>query len=183
MKFLPLLVVCLLLFGCNGHKEKSTENASQKGSTLSDSSIFGRSRNASATEAGDTTQEELDDENLQLDEANLQKIVVYRRDGAMWITGNIRMDYRIVGYAQPDTTSKKMILLSVFTKEVEGNPLGCPYGSYYDCRGVNDNGLDLKYVGDAGEFINANIIESNSLSGSVSIKGVVYIEKKWVDFE
>lgn len=180
MKLPLMLFISLFVAGCNGHKSLPVDKG-QNNSTLSDSAIFGNYRNTEVD--SETVTGESEDGPEALDDANLEKIEVSKKDGKMWITGNIRMDYRIIGYAQPDTSSKKMVLLSVFTKDVEGNPHECPYGSFYDSHGMSNSGLDLIYIGDEGQFIKANVTEQNSLKGSESIRGLVYIEKKWVEFD
>lgn len=63
---------------------------------------------------------------------------VYKKTKNFFVVGNIRNDYRVFGYSSPDATSKKLILFSIFTKEVEGNPYKCPLGSYYETAGMKE---------------------------------------------
>jgi hypothetical protein len=151
MKLLLSLILCISSVGCNSHPDHVTKSANN-------------------------IQQNVTEQDKELDDTHLQKIEI-SDNGGMWLTANIRMDHRIFGYAQPDTTSKKMILLSVFTYDVEGNPFKCPYGSYYESSGMNEKGLELRYVSDEGAFIKANIIHSDT------IKVSIYIEKRWVEFD
>lgn len=95
-----------------------------------------------------------------------------------WAGRGFTIDWRIFGYAKPDTTSKRMILISIFTDDVEGNPFQCPFGAYYDTSKMkNESHLQLKYLSKAGKFIKAAIIKKHEQ------KAVVYIRKRWVRFE
>lgn len=87
-------------------------------------------------------------------------------------------DYRAFGYAKPDTLSKKMILISLFTSDVKGNPFDCPFGAFYDTdRMRNATDSQLKYLDQNGNFVKAAILKNHQKQTTV------YIEKKWVDFE
>jgi hypothetical protein len=110
-------------------------------------------------------------------DAHLQKIEVSRETGSMWLMANMRMGHRIFGYAKPDTFSEKLILLSIWTYDVEGNPHKCRYGAYYETNRMNDNGIDLKYISEEGAFIKANIVLGDTT------KIPAYIEKRWVTFD
>lgn len=112
---------------------------------------------------------------VSTDDEHIQKAQVSREDSSVWLTANMRLDHRIFGYAQPDVHSKKMMLISIFTNDVKDNPFGLPYGAYYQ---VNDaDGIKLKYTGDEGSFIRAEV----SLDGTT--KGPVYIERRWITFD
>lgn len=86
----------------------------------------------------------------------------------------MKLDHRIFGYEKPDINSRKMILISIFTNDVEGNPYKCPWGSYYQ-TGEMEN-MELKYAKETGSFVEAMIIKDNK------IQGKVYFEKKWIEF-
>lgn len=106
---------------------------------------------------------------------NITRAYVSRQDSAINLRSNIRIDHRIFGYASPDTTAERLLLLSVFTNDVQNNPFGCKLGAYYDTGGMND--MHLKYLGTAGGFIKAAAInQSNEPT-------ILYFEKKWVEFE
>ena len=110
-----------------------------------------------------------------LSEEAMQKAVIYRHDSSFHVFNNIRADYRIIGYALADTNSRKMVLVSVFTSDVKDNPFDCPYGSFYDS--AQGEKLVIKYTGERGSFIQANI------SGENKQPATVYFEKKWVEFD
>ena len=103
------------------------------------------------------------------------KAIVSNSDSTILLTPNIRREHRIFGYAKPDTNSKKMILLSVFTKDVKGNPFNCPYGSYYQTSDMEN--MKIKFISKNGVFIKALIIKNNSAAATI------YILKKWIEFE
>ena len=167
---LPLSFACLFIVGCNGHQNGTTAkttDSTQYNTAIPLSSIHADSATHTAPTKAEPVEQEV------LDEDHLEKMMVTKETGGMWLTANIRLDWRIFGYNKPDSTSKKMMLLSVFTSDVEGNPYNCPYGSYYE---TGDH-IDLKYIATEGAFIKANIITTDSQ------KGTVYIDKKWVEFE
>jgi hypothetical protein len=112
---------------------------------------------------------------IVVNEDYIQKATVSKSDSSIWLTANMKLDHRIFGFGKPDTTSRKMILISIFTNDVEGNPFKCPFGSYYQTSDFNN--MELKYVSTEGSFIKANIFKNDSLQGSV------YIDKKWIEFE
>jgi len=111
----------------------------------------------------------------EISEEAMQKAVISKRDSIFHVQSNIRADYRIIGYESPDTNARKMVLFSVFTSDVKDNPFNCPYGSYYDSAQRDE--LIIKYVGEQGSFIEANI------SGNGKKPATVYFEKKWVEFD
>jgi hypothetical protein len=87
----------------------------------------------------------------------------------------MRKDHRIFGYAKPDTKSERLLLISVFTNDVENNPFGCKLGSYYDTSGMDD--ITLKYKETLGKFIKAVAIDKSNN------KTDIYFEKKWIEFD
>ena len=103
------------------------------------------------------------------------KAIVSKSDSTIWLTANIRLDHRIFGYAKPDTNSRKMILLSVFTNDVKDNPFNCPYGSYYQTSEMDD--MKMKFISKNGVYIKAAIIKNDSAAA------IIYILKKWIEFE
>ena len=107
--------------------------------------------------------------------SQILKAVVSKSDSIISITANIRRDYRIFGYKKPDTSSKKLILFSVFTNDVENNLFKCPYGSYYQTSSMQN--MKIKFLAKNGLFIKAAIIKDNATSE------IIYFLKKWIDFE
>ena len=115
-------------------------------------------------------------ETLNEDALNKIYIPLKRSDSSFYLHADIKRDHRIFGYAQPDTNSEKMILFSVFTDEVQNNPLKCKYGAYYEINTGNQN-FSLKYSGKKYEFIVAE------LTDSLNKKRDIYFKKKWIEIE
>lgn len=111
----------------------------------------------------------------QIDLDNIQKATVSKSDSVIWLTANMKLDHRMIGYDQPDTNSKKMILFSIFTRDVKDNPFNCPFGAYYSTSDMKNT--KLKFIGNAGSFIKASMIKDNKVAATV------YIEKLWVAFD
>lgn len=110
-----------------------------------------------------------------IDSNYLEKALVLKSDSTISLTANIRLDYRIFGYSKPDTSSGKMILFSIFTSDVKGNPYKCPLGSYYQTPGREV--MIIKSVGKNGEFVKAKILRRDSADVTV------YFLKQWIEFE
>lgn len=108
---------------------------------------------------------------------NITKAYVFLKDGdsTIHLTANKWQDYRIFGYEQPDIKSERLLLLSVFTNDVENNPFGCRLGAYYDTEGMGE--FTLKYNSTTGNFVKATAI--NKANNSTT----VYFEKKWIELE
>ena len=104
-----------------------------------------------------------------------QKATVSKDDSTIWLTANMKRDHRIFGYIKPDTNSKKMILISIFTNDVKGNPFSCPFGSYYQTSDMKN--MSLKFVSKEGSFIKAKIVKKDSTDTQI------FILRKWIEFE
>nr|WP_246124494.1 MULTISPECIES: lysozyme inhibitor LprI family protein [Bizionia] len=96
------------------------------------------------------------------------------KDSTIWIPQNINSEIKIFGYQEKDSLSKKLILISVFTKDVEDNPYNCKYGSYYHTQSMNN--IKLKYLSTENEFMKIAILKKGTLIDTV------YMEKKWFEF-
>ena len=111
---------------------------------------------------------------IEQDEEYVNKAFIEKNDSLIWLTVNMKRDHRIFGFEKPDVKSKRMILLSIFTKDVENNPFNCPYGAFY---GTNEmKNTTLKFKENIGDFAKIEIQKEN-------LKEVVYFEKKWLEFE
>jgi hypothetical protein len=102
-------------------------------------------------------------------------VLVVNKDGSAFLDADPRnADYSIAGYAKPDLQSKKRLLISVLTAEVENNPSGCDLGAYYDIDGMADAGVEFKkQLGTEGDFAKFEL-SSNGKSETV------YIQKGWI---
>ncbi len=103
----------------------------------------------------------------------INKLIISRKDSLLWITSSKYLDHRIFGYEKPNLNSKKMILISCFTADVENNPFELPLGAYYEL----DINHKAKFLKNEGEFIVTKfILHEKDLAN-------VYFEKKWIEFE
>ncbi|WP_139959591.1 lysozyme inhibitor LprI family protein [Flavicella sediminum] len=98
------------------------------------------------------------------------------KDGNIWMSANMKKDHRIFGYKNKDIYSTKMILLSIFTNDVENNPFNCKYGAFYDTNGMKE--ISLKYLSNEGEFLKIEIV--NEKEGKSDI---IFMLKKWFEFK
>lgn len=110
----------------------------------------------------------------QIDSQHMGKAFI-EKDNSIWITASMKKDHRIFGYKSKNIYSEKMILLSVFTNEVENNPFGCRYGAFYDTNGMKD--IKLKYMSTEEDFLKIEIIQDGETID------VVYMLEKWFEFE
>ncbi len=83
----------------------------------------------------------------------------------------MKKDHRFFGYEKPDTTSKRVILFSIFTSDVDGNPFDMELGSHYDTNSIED--FTLKFLSDDGQFSKIEATGKNQ---------IIYIENKWIQF-
>lgn len=113
--------------------------------------------------------------NVFLEGDNLNKLQVTKQDSIVRLYSNIRHDHRIFGYEKADLKSRKKILFSVFTFDVEDNPCNCVFGSFYETSSMK--GITMKYVGKEKSFMKVELHEGKTKLGTV------YFEKKWVEFE
>ncbi|NQX39252.1 hypothetical protein SAMN05421820_102377 [Pedobacter steynii] len=171
---LTAMLISLLLLSCNNRRKT---NQVQTGNASPDTGV------ARKAEANNSTVENTmvpaDTAAVGSPEAisedQLNKAEVSMKDSLIWLAANMRLDHRIFGYEKPDTNSKKMILLSIFTSDVKGNPYHCPYGSFYETNEMD--GLQLKFVSDGDKFIEVKVKKEEAVLGRV------FIDKKWIDFE
>ena len=103
--------------------------------------------------------------------------MILKSDSTIVIIANMKLDHRIFGFEKPGLSSKRLILFSIFTNDVKGNPFNCRFGAFYETANLKDQ--ELKYVSLSGRFIKAKLIDENT-SRTISY---IYIEKKWISFE
>ena len=94
---------------------------------------------------------------LQAIDYGNRNLMYVKKDGSILMTAQIRKDHRIFGYRDKDEGSEKMILLSIFTNEVEANPFACEYGAYYDISGIKD--FELHYGSTEDQFVKILIVK------------------------
>ena len=110
----------------------------------------------------------------ELDQMHYSKAYI-EKDSTIWIPQSMKSEHRIFGYKDKNVSSEKLILVSVFTKDVENNPFKCKYGSYYHTQSMND--LVLKYLKTENDFMKIAILKEGRTID------VVYMEKKWFEFD
>ncbi len=115
---------------------------------------------------------------LESDEVTKAYVKLTAKDSIIHLHSNIRIDHRFFGYEQADIGSKKILLFSIFTNDVEDNPYQLKLGAYYDTSGLGSKGSKLKYVGTKGDFVQAKFIDSTDIPVCR-----IYFEKKWVEVE
>jgi len=115
---------------------------------------------------------------LESDEVTKAYVKLTAKDSIIHLHSNIRIDHRFFGYEQADIGSKKILLFSIFTNDVEDNPYQLKLGAYYDTSGLGSKGSKLKYVGTKGDFVQAKFIDSTDIPVCT-----IYFEKKWVEVE
>ena len=104
---------------------------------------------------------------------NVNKLIISREDSLIWITSSMYLNHRIFGYEKPNINSRKLILISCFTADVENNPFELPFGAYYEL----DKDHKAKFLKNENEFIVAKfIINGKDMEN-------VYFEKKWIEFD
>jgi|SRR6478735_6241820 len=163
-----IILLAILVFSCDNEKgNKGIQTSNGKNDSIP----------SLAYEEFDSNQIGSDDDKLTesmvpMGESN--KAYVSLSDSSISLRANMRLDHRFFGYEKPDTSSKRLLLLSIFTNDVKDNPFKCELGSYYDTYGLKE--FSLKYVSTEEEFIKAEFINK---SGEVTI---VYFEKEWMEF-
>lgn len=184
-KKILLIVIPFLLNACKKENEETTtsspaiENAVETTQEPAKDSVVATPNQPAAAVANpnETPLEKIDRENnliIKNDNGAIQKASIDPRDSSIWIVANMKEDHRIFGYEKPATDSKKMLLLSVFTNDVEKNPFQLPYGAFYGTDGMVN--MRLKFNAYQGKFIKAELIKENQ-------KQIIYFEKKWMEFE
>jgi hypothetical protein len=104
----------------------------------------------------------------------VNKIQISKKDSMMSLYSSMQKECRIFGYEKPDKNCKKMILISIWTFDVKGNPSNSKYGSYYETNSMDD--LELKYIGNENSFIKAALLKNKMKISTI------YFEKKWLEF-
>ena len=89
----------------------------------------------------------------------------------------MRKDHRLFGYEKANTNSRRLILFSIFTNDVEGNPYQLAYGAFYETMGMK--GRVLKYMATEGKFIKAQLIDEETKN----VISAMYFEKKWFELD
>jgi hypothetical protein len=170
-----LLTFTFLMFACGQTNNKSANQLNTE-KTITAVNTTKPSQSTEKLSNLDSIEKE-NNESILASGDNITKAFVFLKDGdsSINLTANIRQDHRIFGYAKPDIKSERLLLLSVFTNDVENNPFGCKFGAYYDTNGMDE--LTLKYNSTSGNFVKASAIDKANNSTTI------YFEKKWIELE
>ena len=175
IKTIYILTFTLLHCACGqtNSKAENQENSEQTITTLDTSQINKTIEKLTTLDSI----EKANNESVVTSGDNITKAFIFLKDGDSTInlTANIKQDHRIFGYAKPDIKSERLLLLSVFTNDVENNPFGCKLGAFYDTRSMNE--LTLNYIMTIGNFVKATATSKTNNSTTL------YFEKKWIDFK
>jgi hypothetical protein len=174
-KFIFLLIIPFFFTSCKNEKElksieKSNLNHTKK---LEIDSVKKPKIQITQNNKLETIEKENSKINEE-DEEYINKALISKNDSLIWLGVNMKRDHRIFGFEKPDLKSKRLILISIFTNDVENNPFNLPYGAFYDTNDMN--GIELKFKGNFGDFAKVELVNKNT-------KDTVYFEKKWLEFE
>lgn len=100
------------------------------------------------------------------------KAYVEGENNQIVLWADIKMDHRFYGFEKPDINSKRLILFSIFTNDVEGNPFDLPLGAYYSTADVEE-GI-FTFISEEKDFVEAEFTDSKG------DKTKMYFERKWV---
>ncbi|WP_222536881.1 hypothetical protein [Pedobacter polysacchareus] len=174
MNKLPLFLFLLVIFGCGDTQKKNATTLADTSGSTNNNQVESIKRDSVKPAPTKIEKTEADVQN-EINEEFIQKAIIYRSDSSLNIFGNIRADYKIFGYQKPDTNSRKLLLVSVFTSDVKDNPYRCEYGAYYSSNEMENT--RLKYVRKSGDFIEANLIKDEV------ILTPIFFHKNWVEFK
>lgn len=169
MKIFSIFFFLCVLTSCN-NANTTKKTKSQKSDTIISAPIISIHLSPQADSI-----EKTNAATIRLDGDDIQKASISKTDSSIDLLANMKLDHRIFGYEKPDTSSKKMILLSIFTDDVKDNPFELPYGAYYSTSDVMD--MELKFVRYEGNFIKVEIMKNKV------VEGIVFIKKGLVEFE
>lgn len=172
MKYsITLLVAAFLLTAC---EQKTSTTSTASNATTDTAIIKTENKDSLALIATLDSIDRTNNQSIIASGNDLTKAYISTSDSSIFLTANIELSHRIFGYALPDIKSKRLLLLSVFTNDVEKNPFGCALGAYYDTGGMQN--MILHFEGKSGDFIKV-IVSDNS-----NKKTTVYFENKWFEF-
>jgi hypothetical protein len=171
-----ILSLGLLIASCGQTSPKADNNSPETiNNTAQDNN---KATQSTAKQAQLDSIDKANHESVMASGAQVTKAYVDLKDAnrLIHLTANMRQDHRIFGYEKPDTKSERLLLLSVFTSDVENNPFGCKLGAFYDTNGMEE-GAALKYISTTGDFVQAAYVDKSKQSTTV------YFEKKWIVVE
>ena len=168
MNKISLLIVAVIFASCRDAAKQDADNLKNEDSTLV---LENKVPNKPITSKADS---KISDSEIKLssDPELLQRASV-GSDSIIRVTSDIKLDYRIFGFEKPDTNSRKMVLFSVFTPDVENNPYKCPFGSYYGT--LPEDEMEIKFTAKVGDYVKATVSTDEKRSA-------IYFHKDWIEF-
>jgi len=171
------LFFCLItIYSCN-NSSSNNETVTNRDSSLK-TTPSPQTKPATTNETLSPQLDSIDKANnntIDLAKDNINKATVSREDSLLSVSSSKFLDHRFFGYAHPDVHSKRMILFSNFTNDIEGNPFNCPFGAYYSTNSMDN--VELKYKFKEGAFFTFALLKNKTPQDTI------YIEQKWIDFE
>ncbi len=102
------------------------------------------------------------------------KATISLKDSSFIVEQNKFYDHQIFGYEKPDTKSKKIILISCFTYDVENNPYKCKYGAFYTTNSIDS--FEIKFVTKTNFFVKCKLLDKERIITNL------FFEKRFVEF-
>ena len=169
MKLAFLLSLSLLLIACKNNNDDTLKET--------------RSNNVEVKTANAEQEDSLIDYLKKLDRENsvgihdtlFLKGQIQKADSLIWITASKYRAHRIIGYELPDVNSKRLIMISGWTNDVQNNPYNLKYGAHYTSD--HKDSIYLKLDSFKGEFARVKILSKGKPID------VVYLEKRFLEFE
>lgn len=103
------------------------------------------------------------------------KAYINLQDSSFSMRAVMKKDHKFYGFANADTNSTPLILFSIFTSDVDGNPEALRLGSFYDTQDAEEAGIILKLESRGNSFSKFLIIGKEN--------NAVYFENKHLIFE
>jgi len=168
MKFIRIFIFLILFISCTEKLSSETEKASRVKSPGRVTRYIPKPINLDSLEKINT-------QKIERAGSHINKALIFNKDSSLWIGTSKWVEHRIFGYDKPNSNSKRLILISCFTGDVEGNPYNLKYGAFYTTD--NDSTFKFKFRKFVGKFAKVEILKDmRSLD-------TVYFGKKWLEFE
>ncbi len=164
---------CFSLLSCSNNAIDTTAK-----DTLSNDSLnkFNLDSNHKSTQSinKDSTHQTLKDfaKIAEVEETN--KASISLKDSSFIVGADKYLNHQIFGYERPDTTSKKLLLISCFTYDVEDNPYKCKYGAYYTT--YNMDSVEIKFLTKTNYFVKCKLLDKEKIIANL------FFEKRFVEF-
>lgn len=165
---------CFSLLSCSNNAVDTSSK-----DTLSKDSFnnFNRDSNHKSTQNinKDSTQQTCKEFAKIVDGEETNKATISLKDSSFIVESNKYSVHQIFGYERPDTTSKKLLLISCFTYDVEDNPYKCKYGAFYTT--YNMDSFEIKFVAKTNDFVKCKLLDKEQIIANL------FFEKRFVEFD